>query len=93
MLAACSRDAMSARRKHVALVEKRGGGGGKACPGVAARGSAGPPEKDTGHDKDQAPPHPGDEGSLRRWEELLRSVDVTGGRWRPDVVGGGIAGG
>lgn len=31
--------------------------------------------------------HPGDEGSLRRWEELLRSADVNGGRWRSDVVG------
>ena len=31
--------------------------------------------------------HPGDKGSLRRWEELLRSADVHGGRWRSDLVG------
>ena len=31
--------------------------------------------------------HPGDEGSLRRWEEVLRSADVNGGRWRSDLVG------
>ena len=90
MLAACSRDAMSARREHVALAAKqknKKAGGGKAGPGAAAASSAEP-------DKDEAKPqpHPGDEGSLRRWEELLRSVDVNGGRWRSDVLGGGFVG-
>lgn len=92
MLAACSRDAMSARREHVDFVTKQAGGA-KAGPGAS------PAEPDKGKDEDkekaEAPPHPEDEGSLRRWEELLRSVDVNGGRLRSDynVVGGCFVGG
>lgn len=36
--------------------------------------------------------HPGDELSLWRWEELLRSPDEQGGHWRSDLVGGGFDG-
>ena len=103
VLAACSRDAMSARREHVALVAKQKVAGGKAGPGGKAKpgGKAGPgakacpakPDEVIDTDKAEAHPHPEDEDSLRRWEELLRSVDVNGGRWRSDVVDGGSFGG
>lgn len=91
VLAACSRDAMSARREHVALVAEQKAGKGEDKDDDDDTGK----DKGKGREKGKAVslPHPGDEGSLRRWEELLRSVDVNGGRWRSDVVGGGSAGG
>lgn len=64
-----------------------GGGGGKTDgKGEGEKGEAAP-----------SPPaptraHPEDEGSLRRWEELLKAVDVNGGRWRSDVLGVGFHG-
>lgn len=86
VLAGCSRDAMSARHEHVALVAKRQSSGGSKDD---AKGAGVEHEGE----RDEASPHPGDEGSLRRWEELLRSAHVNGGRWRPGVIDGGVASG
>lgn len=83
VLAGCSRDAMSAQREHVALVAKQSGGGNAGAE----------TEAEPKREKGEALPHPGDEGSLRRWEKLLKSVDVNGGRWRSDVLSGGFHGG
>lgn len=101
MLVSCSRDAMSARREHVALEGKSASGGKSGKAGKADPGAAGSVKGDEEMDEEigeegAVPPHPGDQGSLRRWEELLRSVDVNGGRWRSDMVGmvgGGFLGG
>lgn len=93
MLASCSRDAVSARREHVALVAKQKAGGGKAGPGGKASPAEADKEKDRGKDNDDVHPHPEDGDSLRRWLEMLGSVDVNGGRWRSDVVDGGFLGG
>lgn len=86
MLAGCSRDAMSARQEHTTLVAKQQSGGDSKA---GAKGG------DAEHEgeRDEASPHPGDEGSLRRWEELLRSSHVNGGRWRPGVIEGGVTNG
>ncbi len=106
MLAGCSRDAMSARREHGALAMSmsakqsavgKGGakGGAKADADADTDADAEEPKDKAGAEAPPPPhphPHPGDEGSLRRWEEILRSVDVSGGRWRPDMDSGGFDG-
>ncbi|CAN0554291.1 unnamed protein product [Ectocarpus sp. 12 AP-2014] len=83
VLAGCSRDAMSARQEHTTLVSKQQSGGDSK--GGAKGGGA-----EHEGERDEVSPHPGDEGSLRRWEELLRSAHVNGGRWRPGVIEGGV---
>ncbi|CAM9582652.1 unnamed protein product [Ectocarpus sp. 8 AP-2014] len=83
VLAGCSRDAMSARQEHTTLFAKQQSGGD---PKAGAKGGGAEHEGE----RDEASPHPGDEGSLRRWEELLRSAHVNGGRWRPGVIEGGV---
>lgn len=80
---------MSARQEHVTLLAEQdssdSGGGSKA-------GAIGGGVEHDG-EKDKVSPHQGDEGSLRRWEELLRSAHVNGGRWRPGVIDGGVTNG
>lgn len=73
---------MSARREHVALVAKQSG---ESSAGAET-------DAESKRQKGEGPPHPEDEGSLRRWEELLKSVDINGGRWRSDVLGGNFCG-
>lgn len=72
---------MAARREHSCLCPRRKDGPqeSKSGPPIAAA-------------KDVA--HPEDEGSLSRWEELLRTTDGSGGRWQSGLVtGGGLDGG
>ncbi|CAM9335501.1 unnamed protein product, partial [Scytosiphon promiscuus] len=99
VLAGCSRKVMSVRSDHEALVARQqseGGEGGKKDAGKSEaehedeKGEARSPERKASSEQSAQSAqsaHPGDEESLRRWEELLRSVDVSGGRWRSDVGG------
>ena len=81
VLAGCSRDAMSARRDHAAILAKQQQQQKQKQQQQSADVEIG-----------SEATHPGDEGSLRRWEELLKSADAYGGRWRSDVVGADSAG-